>query len=109
MLIVTPAIRAAMVGAHRQFVSALESCQWLPELALLAGAILAFLAASLPAIPTGFWGHNPQPTPGRLRRALADLSFPHTYPFPARFRVKRSVTGHLLTGVLGHWRPKQAT
>lgn len=62
MLIVTPAIRAAMVGAHRQFVSALESCQWLPELALLAGAILAFLAASLPAIPTGFWDrHSPRP------------------------------------------------
>jgi hypothetical protein len=108
MLIVTPAIRAAMVGAHRQFVSALESCQWLPELALL-GAILAFLAASLPAIPASFWDRNPQPTPGCLRRALADLSSSHTYPFPARFRVKRSVTGHLLTGVLGHWRPKQAT
>lgn len=103
-----PLVAKQMIGAHRQFVSAPESCQRLPELALLAGSILAFLAASLPAIPTGFWDRNPQPTPGRLRRALTDLSFPNTYPFPARFRVKRSVSDHLLTGVLGHRRFKQA-
>jgi hypothetical protein len=103
-----PLVAKQMIGAHRQFVSAPESCQRLPELALLAGSILAFLAASIPAIPTGFWDRNPQPTPGRLRRALTDLPFPNSCPLPARFRVKRSVTDHLLTGILGHRRLKQA-
>ncbi len=43
-----------MVGAHRQFVHNPESIQRLPELALLAGSILSFLAASFPPTPTGF-------------------------------------------------------
>jgi hypothetical protein len=103
-----PLVAKQMIGAHRQFVSAPESCQRLPELALLAGSILAFLAASWPAIPTGFWDRNPQPTPGRLRRALAGLPFSNTYPLPARFRVKRSVTEHLWVGLLSHRRTKQA-
>jgi len=103
-----PLVAKQMLGAHRQFVSASESCQRLPELALLAGSILAFLAASLPAIPTGFWDRNPLPTPGRLRRALIDLPFPETYPLPARFRVKRSVTDHFETGFLARKRLKRA-
>jgi hypothetical protein len=103
-----PLVAKQMLGAHRQFVSAPESCQRLPELALLAGSILAFLAASLPAIPTGFWDRHPRPTPGRLRRALIDLPFPETCPLPARFRVKRSVTAHLSSGILGLTRLKQA-
>lgn len=103
-----PLVAKQMLGAHRQFVSAPESCQRLPELALLAGSVLAFLAASLPAIPTGFWDRNPRPTPGRLRRALIDLPFPETYPLPANFRVKRSVTDHLWTGFLARRRLKQA-
>jgi hypothetical protein len=103
-----PLAAKQMIGAHRQFVSAPECCQRLPELALLAGSILAFLAASLPAIPTGFWDRHPQPTPGRLRRVLIDLSFPGTYPLPARFRVKCSATDHLLTGILAHRRFKLA-
>lgn len=48
-----------MVGAHRQFVHADENIQRLPELALLAGSILSFLAATVPAIPTGFWDRKP--------------------------------------------------
>ena len=36
-----------MVGAHHQFVFAQESIQRLPELALLAGSIQRFLAATL--------------------------------------------------------------
>jgi hypothetical protein len=43
-----------MVGAHRQFVHADESIQRLPELALLAGSILSYLAATAPLAPTGF-------------------------------------------------------
>jgi len=89
-----------MLGAHRQFVSAPDSCQRLPELTLLAGSILTYFAATHPAIPTGFWDRNPKPTPGRLRRTLAALPFPKTYPLPARFRKKASVTAHLLKGIL---------
>lgn len=43
-----------MIGAYRAFVFADEVCQRWPELALLAGAILSYAAAVLPAIPTGF-------------------------------------------------------
>ena len=52
------------VGAHRQFVHADESIQRLPELALLAGSILSFLAATAPLAPTGFWDRQPKRTPG---------------------------------------------
>lgn len=103
-----PLVAKQMLGTHRQFVFAPESCRRLSELALLAGSILAFLAASLPAIPTGFWDRKPKPTPGRLRRALAELPFPDTYPLPARFRKKASITTHLATGIAGHRRTKQA-
>lgn len=102
-----PLAAKQMIGAHRQFVSAPESCQRLPELALLAGSILTYLAATSPPIPTGFWDRNPQPTPGRFRRALARLPFPETYPLPGQIRKKASVTAHLLKGILGHRRSKQ--
>jgi hypothetical protein len=49
-----PLASKPMVGAQRQFVFAEESCYRLPELSLLAGSILTFLAATLPPIPTGF-------------------------------------------------------
>jgi hypothetical protein len=89
-----------MVGAHRQFVHADESIQRLPELALLAGSILTFLAATLPATPTGFWDRQPKRTPGRLRRVLRGQPFPQSYPFPERLREKASVTAHLPKGIL---------
>src|SRR5215470_4869895 len=44
-----------MLGAARQFVSAPESRQRLPEVALLAGSMLAYTAAPQPALSTGFW------------------------------------------------------
>jgi hypothetical protein len=89
-----------MVGAHRQFVHAEESIQRLPELALLAGSILTFLAATAPITPTGFWDRQPRRTPGRLRRALIGKPFPQSYLFPAQLRKKASVTGHLPKGIL---------
>lgn len=98
-----------MVGAHRQFVFAQETCQRLPELGLLAGSILTGLAALHPTIPTGFWDRNPQPTPGRFRRALAGLPFPQSYPLPERLRQKPAVTDHLPKGIMAHRRQKQAT
>lgn len=93
-----------MLGAHRQFVFAPESCQRLPELTLLAGNILTYMAATLPAIPTGFWDRKPERTPGRLRRALAGVAFSESYPLPKQIRKKASVTRHLPKGVLGHRR-----
>lgn len=91
-----------MVGAHRQFVSAPESIHRLPELALLAGSILSFLAATMPAIPTGYWDRKPRRTPGRLRRALLGKPFPQFVSLPERIREKASVTDHLPKGILAH-------
>ncbi len=96
-----PLAAKQMIGAARQFVSTPETRQRLPELALLAGTILSYGAATSPAIPTGFWDRRPQPTPGRLRRALARVPFPHDFPLPARLRVKRTPTAHLPTGFWG--------
>lgn len=94
-----------MVGAHRQFVHADESIQRLPELALLAGSILSYLAATAPAAPTGFWDRQPRRTPGRFRRMLMGKPFPQSYPLPDQLRKKASQTTHLPKGILAH-RPK---
>jgi hypothetical protein len=95
-----------MVGAARQFVSEPETCQRLPELALVAGSVLTYLAATQPPIPAGFWDRNPKPTPGRLRRALAGCTFPGDYPLPERIRPKLTVTAHLRTGFFGQRRKR---
>lgn len=87
-----------MVGAHRQFVHHPASVQRLPELALLAGSILSFLAATCPVSPTGFWDRQPQRTPGRLRRTLIGHPFPKVIPFPGQLREKHSATAHLPKG-----------
>jgi len=89
-----------MVGAHRQFVHNSESIQRLPELALLVGSILTFLAATIPAIPTGFWDRKPKRTPGRLRRTLLGKPFPKDAILSGQLREKRSVTAHLPKGHL---------
>jgi hypothetical protein len=94
-----PLAAKQMVGAHRQFVHAAESVQRLPELALLAGSILSFLAATIPVIPTGFWDVHPKPTPGRFRRRLMGQPFPQTYPLPEQFRKKEAFTAHLPKGI----------
>ncbi len=99
-----PLAAKQMLGAARAFVHAPETCQRLPELALLAGAILSYSAASSLPVPTGFWDRRPQPTPGRLRRALARCPFPHDFPLPARIRAKAARTDHLPTGFWGQRR-----
>lgn len=95
-----------MLGAHRQFVHNSECVQRLPEITLLAGSILSFLAASFPPVPTGFWDKNPKRTPGRFRRQLIGKPFPRVAELPQRLREKRSFTAHLLKGKLG---PTQKT
>ena len=98
-----------MVGAHRQFVHADESIQRLPELALLTGSILSFLAATAPVAPTGFWDRQPRRTPGRFRRMLMNKPFPQSYPLPGQIRKKASVTEHLPKGILAHRRKSTAS
>jgi hypothetical protein len=99
-----PLAAKQMLGGVRQFVSAPESCQRLPELNLLAGAMITYLAATLPAVPTGFWDRQPKPTSGRLRRLLAELPFPQSYPRPEQLRKKDSIFDHLPKGILAHRR-----
>ena len=89
-----------MIGSHRQFVHAEEMIQRLPELALMAGSILSFLAATAPATPTGFWDRKPKRTPGRFRRTLAGRAFPEVANLSGRLRKKNSVTAHLPKGHL---------
>jgi hypothetical protein len=93
-----PLAAKQMLGASRAFVSAPETRQRLPELALFAGSVLSYTAATSPAIPTGFWDRSPEPTPGRLRRLLARTPFPRDFPIPVRIRQKASVTDHLPKG-----------
>lgn len=103
-----PLVAKQMLGAARQFVFAVEARQRLPELSLLAGSILSYVAACEVAIPTGFWDRVPKSTPGRLRRLLTQVHFPADFPLPERLRAKRSCTDHLPKGVLAHRRTKQA-
>jgi hypothetical protein len=104
-----PLAAKQMLGAARAFVSAPETCQRLPELALLAGSILTYLAATQPAIPTGSWDRRPRPTPGRLRRLLAHTVFPTSVPLPDHIRQKAAVTAHLPVGFWGQRRPATPT
>lgn len=103
-----PLAAKQMVGLHRQFVFATEACFRLPELALLAGSILTYMAAVLPPVPSGFWDRTPRATPGRLRRLLAHADFPTLANETLHLRKKNSVTAHLPKGIHAHRRLKQA-
>ena len=93
-----------MIGAERQFVFAPESRQRLPELSLLAGNVLSYVAATHEAIPTGYWDRNPQRTPGRARRVLARADFSKDLALPNRLREKHSATAHLPKGIMANRR-----
>ena len=94
---------------HRQFVFADESCFRLPELSLVAGAILTYTAAVLPPIPSGFWDRTPAATPGRLRRLLARADFSTLPVTDPQLRKKNSPTAHLPKGIDAHRRLKPST
>ena len=99
-----PLAAKQMLGTHRAFVFGAESRYRLPELALLAGNILAYVAATTAAVATGFWDRHCRPTCGRLRRGLRQVDF-SAIPIPEdSLRKKASVTAHLPTGVRGHRR-----
>lgn len=94
-----PLVAKQLLGTQRQFVWAAAARQRLPELALLAGSLLMYLAATHPAQATGFWDRTPQPTAGRLRRVLARLDISQLIPLPSQLRKKASVTAHLPKGI----------
>jgi hypothetical protein len=101
-----PLAAKQMIGAHRAFVFGGESRHRLPALALLAGNVLAYVAATATAVATGFWDRSCRPTCGRLRRVLLRVNFSEI-PVPAgELRKKASVTTHLPKGVQGHRRQK---
>jgi hypothetical protein len=101
-----PLAAKQMLGAQRAFVFGEESRYRLPALALLAGNILAYVAATATAVATGFWDRHCHPTCGRLRRVLFQVHFSDV-PVPAgSLRKKASVTIHLPKGVQGHRRQK---
>jgi hypothetical protein len=99
-----PLAAKQMLGTHRAFVFGGESRHRLPELGLLAGNVLTYVAATTAAIATGFWDRRCRPTCGRLRRVLLRVDFSEI-PIPAEpLRKKASVTAHLPKGVQGHRR-----
>jgi hypothetical protein len=99
-----PLVAKQLLGAHRQFVFGDESRQRLPELALFAATVLAYVAATCEALATGFWDRAPRRTAGRLRRVLARSVFPENFPLLADIRKKASPTDHLPKGVSAHRR-----
>jgi hypothetical protein len=104
-----PLAAKQMLGAARQFVHEQETCQRFPELAVLAGAVLTYAAATSPAVPTGSWDRQPRRTPGRLRRLLGQADFPDDFPLPERLRGKVAVTDHLPKGWWGQRRRPSPT
>jgi hypothetical protein len=104
-----PLVAKQLLGMHRQFVFAYQSCWRLGELAFFTGNILTWLAAILPPIATGFWDRNPKRTPGRLRRRLSRTVFSNDWLSQPELRKKKSVTSHLPKGVDAHRRRKAPT
>ena len=101
-----PLAAKQMLGCERAFVFGTESRWRLPELAMLAGNVLAYVAASHQPVATGFWDRCARPTPGRLRRVLGRLHFADL-PLPqGQIRKKASPTAHLPKGVAAHRRRK---
>ena len=102
-----PLAAKQILGCERAFVFGDESRWRLPELAMLAGNLLAYVAACRPAVSTGFWDRCARPTCGRIRRSLSRASF-SDLPLPVGvFRKKESPTAHLPKGVSAHRRQKR--
>jgi hypothetical protein len=104
-----PLAAKQMLGCERAFVFGQQSRQRLPELALLAGNLLSYVAATSEPVATGFWDRYARPTCGRLRRVLSRVRFSEL-PLPeGQLRKKASVTAHLPKGVKAHRRQKAQT
>jgi len=101
-----PLAAKPMLGCERAFVFGQESRYRLPELALLAGNVLSYVAATSAPVASGFWDRAARPTCGRLRRALGRLDCGELPVWEGQLRKKNSVTAHLWTGVRAHRRQK---
>lgn len=101
-----PLAAKQMLGAERAFVFGQESRHRLPELALLAGNLLSYLAATSQPVATGFWDRACRPTCGRLRRALSRMDYSVLPLLAGPVRKKESPTAHLPKGVKAHRRQK---
>jgi hypothetical protein len=99
-----PLAAKQLVGAERQWVWAREARQRLPELALWAGNILSYIAATAAAIASGYWERTPRRTAGRMRRVRARADYFKDYILPARMREKSSVTDRLPKGITARLR-----
>jgi hypothetical protein len=95
-----------VLGAEQSFVFSQESRLRLPELAIVAGSLLSYVAATSKPVATGFWDRAARPTWGRLRRVLSRVDFAQL-PLPeGQLCKKASVTEHLKKGVAAHRRQK---
>lgn len=103
-----PLVAKVILGGGRQFVFAEECRQRLPELVLLSGSLLSYLAATADPVPSGFWDRRPKPTAGRLRRGLANVTFEQLGVLPPELRKKNSSTAHLPKGIQAHRRRKRS-
>ena len=101
-----PLAAKQMLGAQRAFVFGQESRYRLPELALLAGSVLSYVAATSQPVASGFWDRCCRPTCGRLRRRLARTLFSELTIPCGPLRKKASPTDHLPKGVQAHRRRK---
>jgi hypothetical protein len=99
-----PLAAKQMLGCEHSFVFSKTSRERLPELAMLAGNVLTYVAATGQPQRTGFWDRAARPTCGRLRRLLAGCIFAHLPTPPHKVREKQSPTDHLPKGIAGHRR-----
>ncbi len=103
-----PLAAKPMLGCERSFVSGKESRFRLPELALLAGNLLSYVAATTAPVATGFWDRAANATGGRLRRALSKAPCSKFACAGEQLRKKNSVTAHRVTGAAGRRQTKAA-
>ena len=99
-----PLAAKQMLGCERSFVHGEQSRWRLPELAMLAGNLLSYVAACGQPVATGFWDRAARPTCGRARRLLARLHFSDLPFLSGQVRKKDSPTAHLPKGIAAHRR-----
>ena len=78
-----------LLGCGCAFVFGQESRLRLPELALLSGNVLSYVAATCSAVATGFWDRVYRGTCGRLRRVLNRLDFSELPVLGEQLRKRR--------------------
>jgi hypothetical protein len=99
-----PLAAKQMLGCERSFVHNDQSRWRLPELSMLAGNLLSYVAACGQPVASGFWDRAARPTCGRVRRLLARLHFSDLPVLSGQVRKKNSPTAHLPKGVAAHRR-----